>query len=53
MIGALGLAGVCERLERAGRAGDLSAIRMNMEGFHRELERFNLHCGAAPWAMAT
>lgn len=53
MIGAMGLAGVCERLERAGRAGDLSTILMNMEGFRHELERFNLHCGAAPWAMAT
>ena len=45
-IGAIALAVVCERLERAGRAGDWPAIEAEMPAFHRELERLNSHCEA-------
>ncbi len=37
-IGALGLAGICEQLEAAGRANDADTIRTTMTGFHRELQ---------------
>ena len=50
MIGASGLAEVCERLERAGRAGDLRAVRADMEAFQTELERLNHYCEAESWA---
>ena len=50
MIGASGLAEVCERLERAGRAGDLRAVRVDMAAFQTELERLNHYCEAESWA---
>jgi signal transduction histidine kinase/CheY-like chemotaxis protein/HPt (histidine-containing phosphotransfer) domain-containing protein len=40
-IGALSLADVCERIERAGRANDWSTVSSNREAFWRELERLN------------
>jgi PAS domain S-box-containing protein len=36
-IGALGLAGICEQLEAAGRANDAARVKTAMNGFHREL----------------
>jgi HPt (histidine-containing phosphotransfer) domain-containing protein len=53
MIGAVGLAAVCERLERASRADDLQAVRANMEAFQTELQRLNNYCEAEPWALAS
>ncbi|MFA6313439.1 MAG: response regulator [Sterolibacterium sp.] len=46
-VGATTLAAVCERLERAGDAGDWKAIEVNMGKFRRELERLNSYCEAA------
>ena len=43
MIGAIGLAEVCEGLEIAGRAGDLSALRANMAVLHLEAGRVNTY----------
>ncbi|MEO5702488.1 MAG: PAS domain S-box protein [Gammaproteobacteria bacterium] len=40
-IGATALATVCERLERASRAGNWKAIEANMGAFDLELERLN------------
>ncbi len=40
-IGAIALAGVCERLERAGRAEDWQAIETDIGAFQRERERLN------------
>ncbi len=39
MIGAIGLASVCERLEVASRASDLDAVKANMSAFQQEVER--------------
>jgi signal transduction histidine kinase/CheY-like chemotaxis protein/HPt (histidine-containing phosphotransfer) domain-containing protein len=40
-VGAIMLAEVCERIERAGRANDWSAIAANRDALERELERLN------------
>lgn len=39
MIGASGLAAVCERLEAASRANDIDSVRANMSAFQQEVER--------------
>lgn len=39
MIGASGLAAVCERLEAASRANDTDSVRANMSAFQQEVER--------------
>jgi CheY-like chemotaxis protein/HPt (histidine-containing phosphotransfer) domain-containing protein len=46
-IGAIALAAVCERLERAGRAGDWQAIEADIGAFQRERERVNSYCEEA------
>ena len=53
MIGAMGLAAVCERLERAGRTEDWQAVRANMGAFEHELERLNHYYAEEPWALAS
>jgi HPt (histidine-containing phosphotransfer) domain-containing protein len=45
-IGAMGLAAVCERLERASRANDWSTVTANMDAFAAELERLNEYVGS-------
>jgi HPt (histidine-containing phosphotransfer) domain-containing protein len=40
-IGAISLADVCERIERAARANDWNTVSSNREAFRRELERLN------------
>ncbi len=44
MIGASGLASVCETLETASRANDWTTVQANMGSFHRELARLNTCC---------
>ena len=44
MVGALGLASVCERIERASRASDWPAIMSNMDAFLLESIRLNAYC---------
>jgi PAS domain S-box-containing protein len=46
-IGAIALAAVCERLERAGRAGDWQAIEVDIGAFQFERERLNSCCEEA------
>jgi CheY-like chemotaxis protein len=46
-VGAMALAAVCERLERASGSGDWKAIKTHMPAFQRELERVNSHCEQA------
>jgi DNA-binding response OmpR family regulator len=46
-IGAIALAAVCERLERAGRAGDWQAIEVDIGAFQIERERLNSYCEEA------
>ena len=46
-IGAVELAAVCERLERAGRAGEWKAVEPDMAAFRHELARLNSYCEAA------
>jgi len=46
-IGAIALAAVCERLERAGRAGDWQAIEVDIGAFQLERERLNSYCEEA------
>jgi signal transduction histidine kinase/DNA-binding response OmpR family regulator len=53
MIGAMALAAVCERLERASRADDWPAVRANMGAFEHELERLNYFCEEDRWALAS
>jgi signal transduction histidine kinase/CheY-like chemotaxis protein/HPt (histidine-containing phosphotransfer) domain-containing protein len=53
MIGAMGLAAVCERLESASRAEDWVTIRANMGAFEHELERLNHYCEEDRWALAS
>jgi CheY-like chemotaxis protein/HPt (histidine-containing phosphotransfer) domain-containing protein len=43
MVGAMGLAGVCERLEQASRANDRKMIEADMGAFHREWMRVNAY----------
>jgi HPt (histidine-containing phosphotransfer) domain-containing protein len=42
-VGALELASVCERIERASRASDWTTIAASMEAFHREWKRLNAY----------
>ncbi|HSV51429.1 MAG TPA: CHASE3 domain-containing protein [Burkholderiaceae bacterium] len=42
-VGAIALAAVCERLERAGHEQDWPAIQAHMQAFQHELERLNLY----------
>jgi len=44
MIGANALADVCERVERAGRASDLTSVHASIAAFQHELERLNSYC---------
>jgi len=53
MIGAMGLAAVCERLEHASRAEDWLTVRANMGAFEHELERLNHYCEEDRWASAS
>lgn len=53
MIGATALAGVCERLERAGSASDWKYVVANMAVFGHELERLNTYCEEDTWALPT
>jgi signal transduction histidine kinase/CheY-like chemotaxis protein/HPt (histidine-containing phosphotransfer) domain-containing protein len=53
MIGAMGLAAVCERLERASRAEDWPTVRANMGAFEHELGRLNQYCEEDRWALAS
>lgn len=46
-VGAMALAAVCERLERASGIGDWKAIEADMRAFQRELERVNSYCEQA------
>ena len=46
-VGALPLAAVYERLERASRASDWKMVEANMGAFHHELERLNAYCEEA------
>ncbi|HVF65321.1 MAG TPA: ATP-binding protein [Casimicrobiaceae bacterium] len=48
MIGALGLAGVCERIEHAGRAGDWTSIAVDMAALQRECRRLNTYLDLNP-----
>jgi PAS domain S-box-containing protein len=41
MIGASDFAGVCERVQRAGRQGDWKAVTAEMRAFHAEWTRLN------------
>jgi HPt (histidine-containing phosphotransfer) domain-containing protein len=41
MIGASDFAGVCERIQRAGRLGDRKAVTAEMRAFHAEWTRLN------------
>lgn len=43
MVGAMGLAGVCEHIERASRASDWPTIEASMEAFHEEWMRLNVY----------
>ena len=42
-VGAMGLAGVCERIEHASRANDWPTVEANMGAFHQEWMRLNAH----------
>ena len=43
MVGAMGLAGVCERIERASRANDWPTVEASMGAFHEEWMRLNVY----------
>ncbi len=54
IVGAMGLADICEGIEHAGRAGDWDTIAANREALCRELDRVNACLGTlyrtpAPW----
>jgi PAS domain S-box-containing protein len=53
MIGAMGLAAVCGRLERASRTDDWLTVRANMGEFELEMERLNHYCEEDRWALAS
>ena len=46
-VGAIALAAVCDRLERASRVSDWKSIEANMGAFHHEMERLNSYCEEA------
>ena len=48
MIGAKALAGVCEKIEQAGRAGDWDAMAVQGEALDRELDRVYACLGTLP-----
>jgi HPt (histidine-containing phosphotransfer) domain-containing protein len=41
MVGALALAGVCERMEKAGRQNRWQDVALEQPALERELERLN------------
>jgi HPt (histidine-containing phosphotransfer) domain-containing protein len=43
MVGALGLASVCERVEQATRTNDWKKIEIHMGAFYQELTRLNAY----------
>jgi two-component system, NarL family, sensor histidine kinase EvgS len=43
IVGAIGLAGVCERMEHASRANDWPAVEASMGAFHEEWMRLNAY----------
>ncbi len=43
MVGAMGLAGVCEHIEHASRATDWNTIQVYMRAFHQEWTRLNAY----------
>lgn len=43
MIGALRLAGVCERIERSNQSGDWNSIKAGMRDFHHEVADLKLY----------
>jgi len=43
MVGAAGLASVCERIESAGRSNDWATVAASMAVFHQELRRLNAY----------
>lgn len=43
MVGAMGVAGVCERIEQASRANDWPTVEASMGAFHQEWMRLNAH----------
>lgn len=45
MAGAMALAGICERIEHAGRANDWDTIAASRDALYRELERVNTYLG--------
>ena len=51
MVGARALAGVCETIERASRAGDWGAVRSNMGAFDDKRARLNRWIDALPNAV--
>jgi len=46
IIGALGLAGVCDRIEHASRANDWASVRAGMTKFQKEWARLNAYLDA-------
>ena len=46
MVGAIALAGICARIEHAGRASDWGTIAANREALYRELDRVNAYLSA-------
>ncbi len=48
MVGARALAGICEKMEQAGHAGDWDAIAAQGEALDRELDRVYACLGALP-----
>jgi HPt (histidine-containing phosphotransfer) domain-containing protein len=47
-IGAAGLAGVCEKIEHAGRTNDWWIVRSTLDVFDHELERLKTRIAAEP-----
>ena len=43
MVGAMGLASVCERIEHASRANDWTTVEADMRAFHQEWMRLNAY----------
>ena len=43
-VGAMPMAAVCDRLERASRDNDWKEIEANLGAFQHELERINSYC---------
>ncbi len=45
MVGAKALAGICERIEQAGHAGDWGTVAAQGEALYRELDRVYAYLG--------